>query len=59
MKEDKELTVKFVSYLLLDAVHDLAREYSLPVDFIINVAVKRLVEDVEALRKLRSNTYTL
>ena len=39
--------------MLYDRLHTLAMEYDLPVELLVNVAVKRLVEDVDFVRGLR------
>lgn len=50
----KELfTVYLTNGLLYDKLHTLATEYSLPVELLANLAVKRLVEDVTFVRNLR------
>ena len=59
MENDKKITIEFFNYILLDAVRALTVEYSMTTDFLINVAVKRLLEDIEALRLLRNNNYVL
>jgi len=37
-----------------DRVYTLAAEYSVSCDLLINLAVKRLIDDIDLLRKLRS-----
>ena len=39
--------------LLYDRLHELAAEYSLPVEQLADLAVERLVRDVEFVRGLR------
>ncbi len=39
--------------MLYDRLHTLSVEYSLPVDLLVNVAVKRLMDDVDFVRCLR------
>ena len=39
--------------MLYDRLHTLSVEYSLPVELLVNVAVKRLVNDVYFVRGLR------
>ena len=40
--------------MLYDRLHTLSAEYSLSVEMLVNVAVKRLVEDVDFVRSLRT-----
>ena len=39
--------------MLYDKLHMLSAEYSIPVEQLANLAVKRLVDDVEFVRNLR------
>lgn len=39
--------------MLYDRLHTLSMEYSLSVESLVNVAVKRLVDDVDFVRGLR------
>ena len=51
----KELfTVYLTDGMLYDKLHRFAAEYSLPVELLVNLAVKRLADDIELVRKLRS-----
>ena len=49
----EKITVQLATPLLYDRLHTLAVEYSLTLEILINLAVKRLVDDVELLRNLR------
>ena len=40
--------------LLYDRLHTLAAEYSLPVEQLADLAVKRLIDDVDLVRSLRN-----
>ena len=40
--------------MLYDRLHTLSAEYSVSVEMLVNVAVKRLVEDVDFVRSLRT-----
>ena len=40
--------------MLYDKLHRFAAEYSLPVEVLVNLAVKRLEDDIKLLRGLRS-----
>jgi len=48
------ITVRFNNSLHYDRLRTLAVEYSVSTDVLINLAVKRLLDDVEFLRNLRS-----
>ena len=45
--------VSFTNPMLYDRLHTLSAEYSVSVDFLVNVAVERLIEDVDFIRSLR------
>lgn len=46
--------VQLTNPMLYDRLHTLATEYSMPVDLLVNVAVKRLIDDVDFIRSLRA-----
>ena len=58
MKTEQQNTQDFVLHisngLLYDDLHRYAQEYSLPVERLTELAVKRLVEDMELFRNLRT-----
>ncbi len=53
MSEGNPFTVQLTNPMLYDRLHTLAMEYDLPAELLVNVAVKRLVEDVDFVRSLR------
>jgi len=59
MPETKILNVKFSNLLLFDRLYELSIEYSVSADLLINVAVKKLIDDVDLLRNLRSRKINL
>jgi len=59
MKEKEIIHIQIYSHEYLDKLLDISREYSLPLDYMVNVAIKRLTNDVEAMRRLRANMYEL
>jgi len=50
----EKITIQLANSMLHDKLHTLAAEYSVTIEFLINVAVKRLIDDVEFLRNLRA-----
>jgi|GEM_PF-2031654 len=44
--------------LLYDRLHTLAAEYSVTTELLINLAIRRLLDDVELIRSLRSGEMT-
>ena len=52
----EKITIEFTNSLLYDRLHTLANEYSVPVELLINAAVKRLIDDVDFVRSLRTGT---
>lgn len=59
MQEDKALHIQIYTYERLDRLLTLSNEYSLSVDYIVNVAIQRLLDNVDDMRSLRANTYQL
>ena len=51
----EKITVEFTEPLLYDRLHTLSAEYSVPAELLINAAVKRLIDDVDFVRSLRSS----
>jgi len=49
----ESLRLHFTDPMLYDRLHTLSVEYSLSVELLVNVAVKRLINDVDFVRKLR------
>ena len=52
LKED--FKIRLASPMLYDRLHTLSMEYSMPVELLVSVAVKRLLDDVDFVRKLRA-----
>lgn len=53
------ITIQLKGPILYDRLHTLSVEYSLSVDLLISLAVKRLLDDVEVIRDLRSGKIKL
>ncbi len=51
--------IRLTDPMLYDRLHMLSVEYSMSVEMLINVAVKRLVDDVIFVRSLRSGKIDL
>lgn len=49
-----QFAIYLTNGLLYDRLHELAAEYSLPVEKLADLAVERLIEDVEFVRGLRT-----
>ena len=54
MFEKEKFTVQLTNPMLYDRLHTLAMECDLPVERLVNVAVKRLLDDVSFVRDLRT-----
>ena len=50
----ENLTIQFNDPLLFDRLHTLSVAYSLPKDLLVNLAIKRLLDDVDLIRNLRA-----
>lgn len=55
----EKLTIKFISPLLYDRLHTLSNEYNIDTNLLINLAVERLLDDVELFRNLRTGKIRL
>ena len=54
MFEKQPFLVQLTDPMLYDRLHTLSAEYSVSVESLVNVAVKRLVDDVDFVRSLRT-----
>lgn len=57
MFEKENFTVRLTDPMLYDRLHTLSVEYSLPMELLVNIAVKRLVDDVDFVRSLRAGKF--
>lgn len=55
----EKITIQFSDPMLYDRLHILSVEYSLSADLLISLAVKRLLDDVEVIRDMRSGKVKL
>lgn len=53
------ITIQLIDPMLYDRLHTLSVEYGLSADLIISLAVKRLLDDVEVIRDMRSGKIKL
>ena len=53
MFQTENFTVQITSPMLYDKLYTLSAEYSVSAELLVNLAVKRLIEDVEFIRNLR------
>lgn len=62
-KEEKDIvenfTVQLADAMLYDRLHTLSAEYSISVEVLINIAVRRLVGDIDFVRNLRTGKVDL
>lgn len=56
MSEKKMFMVPIENPMLYDRINTLAAEYSVSVAFLVDAAVKRLMDDVDFVRALRMGT---
>lgn len=55
----EDFTFQLTNPMLHDRLHTLSAEYSVSVELLINVAVKRLIDDIDFIRSLRTGTVKL
>ena len=53
MFERETFTVELTDPMLYDRLRALSAEYDLSVEYLVNMAVRRLMDDVEFVRNLR------
>ena len=53
MFEKETFSVQLTDPMLYDRLHTLSVEYSVSAELLVNIAVKRLVDDVDFVRSLR------
>lgn len=53
MFERETFTVQLTDSMLYDRLQTLSAEYDLSVEYLVNMAVRRLMDDVEFVRNLR------
>ena len=49
----ENLSVQLTNPMLYDRLHTLSAEYSVSVELLVNMAVKRLIRDIDFVRGLR------
>ena len=49
----EEFSVRITNSMLYDRLHTLSVEYSVSIEFLVNIAIERLINDVDFIRNLR------
>lgn len=50
----EHITIQLEEAMLLDRLHTFSTEHSVFVDLLVNLAIKRLLNDIDLVRNLRS-----
>lgn len=58
MFEGETFTVQLTAPMLYDRLRTLSAEYDLSVEYLVNMAVQRLIDDVDFVRSLRAGKET-
>ena len=53
-KSKEEFVVRLTNPMSYDRLHTLSAEYSVSTELLVNVAVERLLDDIDFVRKLRN-----
>jgi len=53
MSSDRTIKVEIEDYIMYDKLNSLVIEYMTTVDRLVNVSIRRLIDDVEFVRELR------
>lgn len=48
------VTVQLEEPMLFDKLHTFSAEYSVSIDLLVNLAIKRLIDDIDLIRNLRT-----
>lgn len=48
------VTVQLEEPMLFDKLHTFSAEYSVSMDLLVNLAIKRLIDDIDLIRNLRT-----
>lgn len=56
MFERETFTVQLTDPMLYDRMRTLSAEYNLSTEYLVNLAVRRLIDDVDFVRSLRTGT---
>lgn len=54
MFERETFTVQLTNPMLYDKLRTLSAEYNLSTEYLVNLAVRRLIDDVDFVRSLRT-----
>ena len=58
-KNKENFVVRLTNPMSYDRLHTLSAEYSVSTELLVNVAVERLLDDIDFVRKLRSGKVDL
>jgi len=58
-KSKENFVVRLTNPMSYDRLHTLSAEYSVSTELLVNVAVERLLDDIDFVRKLRSGKVNL
>ena len=50
----EHIIVQLEEPMLFDKLHTLSAEYSISMDLLVNLAIKRLIDDIDLIRNLRT-----
>ena len=53
INSQEHVIVQLEEPILFDKLHTLSAEYSVSMDLLVNLAVKRLIDDIDLIRSLR------
>lgn len=57
--QKEEFSVRLTDSMLYDRLQILSAEYTLSVELLVNIAVKRLIDDIDLIRELRAGKIKL
>ena len=59
MNKENIRNIEFINSTIIDRITMISNEYSVSFDTLVNLAVKRLLEDIEFVRDLRAEKVEL
>lgn len=59
MSKENIKNVEFINHKIIDTLNIISNEYLVPFDYLVNLAVLKLIDDVNILRNVRNDQLDL
>lgn len=54
MENKKIIQVELDDFMMIDKLSELSIEYSVSENYLVNIAIKKLIDDIELIRDIRN-----